>query len=160
MPDKLTKDLSHKAGTELEYKWSSTVLRFEKDQGNTLPFDEVIIEETITLRPRSRMFMNFIMGYGKTTFTELSETEKFINMKAIIQQIISNRLKLSAEAFNRRSYGLRQDTVYSELLLTLDWIYKVYDGNITYSYTEDTDRALQDSIKNNYIMFTIRRRTF
>ena len=160
MPDKLTKDLSHKAGTELEYKWSSTVLRFEKDQGNTLPFDEVIIEETITLRPRSRMFMNFIMSYGKTTFTELSETEKFINMKAIIQQIISNRLKLSAEAFNRRSYGLRQDTAYSGLLLTLDWIYRVYDGNITYSYTEDTDRALQDSIKNNYIMFTIRRRTF
>lgn len=160
MPDKLTKDLSHQAGTELKYKWSNTVLRFEKDQSNTLPFEEILMEETITLRPRSYMFMNFIFGYGRTTFTDLEETEKFIRMKAKIQQIISNRLKLSAEGFNRRLYGLRQNTSDLGLLLTLEWIYKVYDGNITYSYTEDTDRVLQDSIKNNYIMFTIRRRMF
>ncbi len=160
MPDKLTKDLSHQAGTELKYKWSNTVLRFEKDQSNTLPFEEILMEETITLRPRSYMFMNFIFGYGRTTFTDLGGTEKFIRMKAKIQQIISNRLKLSAEGFNRRLYGLRQNTADLGLLLTLEWIYRAYDGDITYSYTEDTDRTLQDSVKNNYIMFTIRRRTF
>jgi hypothetical protein len=160
MPDKLTKDLSHQAGTELKYKWSRTVLRFEDDQSNTLPFEELIVEETITLRPRSYMFMNFILGYGKTSFTDLGETEKFSHMKATIQQIISNRLKLSAEGFHRKSYGLRQNTADLGFLLALDWIYRVYDGNITYSYTDDTDRALEDAVRTHYVMFTISRKAF
>ncbi len=160
MPEKLTKDLSHKAGTELEYKWSKTNLSFEDNQSNTLPFEQTLIEEIITLRPRPNMFMSFILGYGRTAFTDLGEAEKFSNITAKIQKIISNRLKLTAEGFHKKRSGTRNDSADLGFLLTFEWIYKIYNGNIIYSYTNEEDKVLQDSIKNNYFLFTVKRELF
>ncbi|MEK6527893.1 MAG: hypothetical protein AABZ36_03295, partial [Nitrospirota bacterium] len=159
-PDRLIDDNIHTAGTELEWKWSRTSLEFEDKQVTILPTERWRVEETITIRPERRIYFNLSGDYGANKFKDTGEIERFNSIRATLQVITSNWSWLRFEGFRNKLSGQLQKTTNSGLSSTFEWFYGIWRMGISYRFLNEKDEISQETFKNNYLLFEIKRTLF
>ncbi len=156
--DKLLDEQSHFIGMALIVHWSETNMSYENKQSTIVPLERVAVNEVITLQPNYYSVIRISLGYSKTKYINETEDLSYVNMN--YEKVLSGRAKFSAESFYNKISNANQNTIDKGLLVALDWIYRIYSGRITYSYSQIEDQIVRDIIKNKYILFSVNRELF
>jgi hypothetical protein len=158
--ERLTDDTIHTAGTELEWKWSRTNLEFEDRQTVTVPLTRWRAEETITVKPMEKLFLSLSGSYGKTKFKDTEEVEIANGIRGTIQMVTSNWSWLKLEGFRNNLSGRSQKTTDSGFLSVFDMFFGIWRASISYRFLQEKDETSQETFKNNYFLFEIKRTLF
>jgi hypothetical protein len=156
--DKLLDEQSHFIGMALIVHWSETNMSYENKQSTIVPLERVAVNEVITLQPDYYSLIRISLGYSKTKYINETEDLSYVNMN--YEKVLSGRAKFSAKSFYNKISNANQNTIDKGLLVALDWIYRIYSGRITYSYSQIEDQIVRDIIKNKYILFSVNRELF
>ncbi len=159
-PDNLVDDNIHLARTELDWKWSKTVLEFNDRQTTNLPSKSWRAGETVTVKPEENIFVSISGSYGKTRFKELGETEKATSIRTIMQMLISNWSRLSVEGFRYEISRPSYHTMRSGFLSLFEWAYAIYGGSVSYRFTNEKDKISNETFKRHYLLFEVKRALF
>jgi len=159
-PDKLTDDNIHTAGTELQWKWSTTRLEFEDKQTVNVPTKSWRAEENIILRPSDRLFLNLSGNYGAIEFKDTGDIERFNGIRANIQRLVSVWGKFTLEGFSNKISGNLEKNTETGVLSIFEWVYGIWSGNLSYRFLNEKNYISQDSLKKHYVLFEIKRALF
>jgi len=159
-PDTLTDDILRLGGVELAVQWSKTNLEFENNDSTTVPIRASRIRETITLRPTRNVYMYFTVNYSDTKFKDSGETETFNGMRAKVQVLTSRQSQLSLTGFRDRVKSDDKLTVNTGFTAQYIKVWRIYQLNIDYTYSFDKDKITDERIKNQFLLFKIRREVF
>ncbi|MBI5409917.1 MAG: TonB-dependent receptor [Nitrospirae bacterium] len=159
-PDELTDDTVHSAGTELEWKWSRTRLDFEDRRTTIMPTTRRQAEETVTLKPGEKLFFSISGNYGETEFKDTGEVEKSNGLRGTIQMAASKWSRLRLEGFRNKLSGQVQQTTDSGFSSTLEWFSGIWRGSISYRLLNAEDETANETFRNNYFLFEIKRTLF
>jgi hypothetical protein len=159
-PEELIDDSIHTAGTEFRWKWSRTKLEFEDRETTNMPATRWRAEETITLRPFEKVFFSFSGNYGRSKFKDTGETERSNGIRANIQMLTSRWSRFTAEGFRYKISGLSERTTDSGVSLIFEWFYEIWRGSLSYRFLNEKDEIFQETRKNHYILFEIKRTLF
>ena len=158
--DILFNDQSHSLGAALKMNWSETTLDFENRQSTTLPMKSVRLREVITVAPSYYSLMRISLGYTRTDYKTEDDTEKLTDFSVSYESVIARRAKISANGFYTRMSSPSQRTDFQGFLVSLDWVYRIYRGTISYSYAQEKDKIIQKKEINNYVLFTVKRELY
>ena len=159
-PDRIIDDSIHNAGTAFNWKWSRTKFEFKDSDVAYVPTTSWSAEETVTIRPFRNVFFSFYGNYGKSKFKDTGEIEKFNSIRANIQMLTSRRSRFRVEGFRNKSLGLSGRTTDSGISLTFEWFYRIWNGKLRYRFLNEKDEISQETRKNHYILFEVKRRLF
>lgn len=159
-PDELSKNLSHTARTELNWKWSYSELEYIIRKSTELPYERWRGTETIILRPSNNMFWSLSGSLGQTKFTDSGDIERFSSVSSRMQMILPGRRKFSMNGFIRDVSGTTVSTLDSGFNALFEWVYRIYNGNIMYQFTEQKDRNSEELLTNHVFLFVVRRELF
>lgn len=159
-PDTLIDDSIHTAGTELDWKWSTTKLEFEDRQTTNIPTRRWRAEETITARHGRRVFLSVSGHYGVLKFKDTDEDEKFYGVNSNIQLITSRQSKLTLQGFEEKISGGIRDVVNSGFSSNFEWFYRIWRVGISYKFLNERDEIFNETRRNHYVLFEIKRTLF
>jgi len=159
-PGTLTDDSIHTIGTELDWKWSRSAFEFEDRQTIKIPIKKWRIEETITLRPSKKTFLNLSGNYGENKFKETGDIERFNDIRSNLQLITNNWSKVRFEGFRNKISGPGENSIDSGFLTAFEWAYRIWSGGLSYRFLNEENRVSQQTRKNHYVLFEVKRTLF
>lgn len=159
-PDTLIDDSIHTIGTELNWKWNRTTFEVEDRQTTIIPITRWRIEETVTLRPSKKTFLNLSGNYGENKFKETGDIERFNGIRSDFQLITTNWSRLRFEGFRNKISGPGENTIDSGFLTAFEWAYRIWSGGLSYKFLNEENRVSQQTRKNHYVLFEVKRRLF
>ncbi|MEF9425912.1 MAG: hypothetical protein L0956_01575 [Candidatus Mariimomonas ferrooxydans] len=159
-PDRLTDDTIHIVGTELEWKWSRTSFESQNRQTTNIPLTTWRVKETVIPRPFKRVFFPFSGSYGKSKFTDTGEIETFNSARANIQIRTSSWSKFNVQGFRDNISGRAEEIAETGVSSIFKWHYRIWNGGLSYSFSNREDKIAQVTYRNHYLLFEIKRELF
>lgn len=159
-PDELIDDITHTAGTELEWKWSRTTLEYKDSQTTNTPTESWRMEETVTLRPNERIYMNLSGSYGATRFKDTAEREIFKGLRANMHMAVSGNSRVTLEGFRNIISGSLEKTTDTGVLSAYEWYYGIWNASVSYRFSYEEDDISKETFKNQYVLLKINRSLF
>ena len=158
--ERLIDDSIHAIGTELNWKWNRTVFEAEDRQTTIMPFTRWRIEETVTLRPSQKTFLNLSGHYGENKFKDTGDIERFNGIRADFQFMATNWSRFRFEGSRNRISGHGENLVDSGFLTAFEWVYRIWSGGLSYKFLNEEDRVMQQTRTNHYALFEVKRTLF
>ncbi|MBI4682073.1 MAG: hypothetical protein HY757_03105 [Nitrospirae bacterium] len=159
-PDELIDDITHTAGTELEWKWSRTTLEYKDSQTSNTPTESWRMEEAVTLRPNEKIYFNLFGNYGATTFKDTAERELFKGIRANMHMAVSGNSRVTLEGFRNIISGSLEKTTDTGVLSAYEWYYGIWRASASYRFSYEEDDISKETFKNQYVVLKINRSLF
>jgi len=138
--------------------WSETRLEYEKKDrksGNSTTTSSV--RELINFRT-FRSFTFHLSGlYGEREFTDIHEKETFYTLGTEVTWTPEWWCSFSLVYLENDITGDRQDMGYSEIFPKLQLSYGVWSASISYRYTDQEDRSVENALERERLFFTVKR---
>ncbi len=158
--NELLDDSIHRAGTELEWKWTTTTFEWEDWYSVNTPREKWTIKEAIVLRPANRIFLRLSARYGETEFKETDENERFLGLRTDFQWLISRNALLSLGAFSDEIEGSTENRRNTGYESSLEWAYRIYTMEINYRFFNEKDKISGEDFNNQTFEFKLTRTLF
>lgn len=159
-PDELIDDITHTAGTELEWKWNRTTLEYRDLQTTHTPIESWRMEEAVTLRPNEKIYTSFFGGYGATRFKDTGVRVIFKSLRANLHVIVSGNSRVTLEGFRNAVSGPLEETTDTGVLSSYEWYYGIWRVGLNYRFSNTEDDISRETFKNHYVLFKINRSIF
>ncbi len=160
-PDELSKNIVHSAGAGVEWKITDTSVEFEDiDSATGLSLRRIRFMESVVFKTEEEIFFNIVASYAINEFKKTDETTKVGNIFASAEKLVFNSGKVKAEAFMRNVRGDDQDQTDIGFSAFLNWIYNIYDIDLTYMFTNEKNSITDQTFRNHYVFLNVRRNLF
>ena len=159
-PDTLTDDSIHTAETELNWKWTTTSLQFEDRQTTNIPTTRWRVQETLAIKYDRRIFLSLSGHYGELKFKDTGEDEIFYGFNSNVQLVTSRRSRLTLQGFKDKISGALKKNTSLGFSSNFEWFYGIWRMGISYRFLNERDDIFNETHRNNYILFEIKRTLF
>ncbi|UCH80028.1 MAG: hypothetical protein JSW20_09785 [Nitrospiraceae bacterium] len=160
-PEELNQNIIHRAGAELEWKNSNSMIEVEDvDSVTGLSLRRTRLMESVYLKTANEWFLNITASYTINKYHKTDETVKVGNILASAEKLIFYNGKMRAEVFMRDVTGESQDLNNIGFSTFLNWIYNIYEIDLTYSFTNEKNSITDQTFRNHYLFLNLRRNLF
>ncbi len=160
-PDELSKDIIHNAGAELEWRKTQTTVEFEDVESRTgLSLRRIRLMESVSFKTEGEWYINMAAGYTVSDFENNDETSKVSNIIVSAEKLVFDSGILRTEAFMRNVRSDVEDRDDIGFSAFLQWVYNIYDVDLTYMFNNEKNSVLDRTIRKHYILLKLRRNLF
>ncbi len=160
-PDELSKDIIHNAGAGLEWKTSNTSVEFEDIESVTgLSSRRIRFAESVSFITVTEWFFNIGASYTISDYTKSNDTVKVGNILANAEKLVFENGIFKSEAFMRSIKSDAEDQDDIGFSTSLDWIYNIYEIDVTYMFTNEKNSVTDHTFRNHYVFLNVRRNLF
>ncbi len=160
-PDDLSKDTIHRTGAGLEWKGTDTTIEFEDISSVTgLSSRRLRVTEFVNLRTDREWLVNILASYAMTEFPVTGETVRVSNIRAHTEKLVMDNGLLKADAFIRNVRSDSEDLNEFGISAMLNWMYNIYDIDLTYMFNNEKNSVIDYTVRNHYILLEIRRNLY
>ncbi len=160
-PDALGNDTTQTVDTELEWKWSATMLLYEDSERTSgVSVSRWLADENLKFRLRDNLFLGISGNYGETKLKDRNETEKFYGFRSNLQWRFSRWAGLRLEGSYSRVNGISKMTVDKGGSALVEWFYGIWNGDVSYRFVNQDDLNSGQSLDRHSILFRVKRAIF
>ena len=145
-PENPVDDTTQAAEIRLDLGWTDTRLTYEdRDRSSGTSTRRWLASQTIRIRPARRLSFDITGSYGRTKFTDISETQKQYGGSARLVWTPAGWCRFRTEGFLNKITGDVEDRIDANFFAGLELSYRIWRGNVGYYF----DRSGSSDAKRN-----------
>ncbi|MBC8413347.1 hypothetical protein H8E50_06725 [bacterium] len=160
VPDELQSTERHNIRSRFLWNNSTTVLDYEDIETTGVPEERVRLTETITFQFTPRSFLAVTGNFEKVRQKITGDRSDTHGASAMLQQLLSRRLFLSANASWRNTSGDNDVSTVKAASAALDWVFRIWSAKLDMTISEDDDELNGEKLNNFNLLFELSRELF